>query len=239
MQAKYTLQVARVVAQHLLVFRLQPGAVVPRCSQQRGVAALVVRGLLRRSSLSGTLTVTFCSVHVHNVVAKKSDASTSLLRRLHAHTVQYNVDFFGGDFNMSAFSTVGEVFIDPEFAAPDNSLLWSLVGFVDARRECTGFLIMAKRPYGWRDDDHGCYKCDNAELGFGPRDETAHLPAHLHLRAPPTCLALTASRAVPRPSIGAWIELRVTTSANGSASNSLSIQHHDLPVPSVRENITC
>ena len=41
---------------------------------------LVVRGLWRRPSLSGTPTVTFCSVHIHNVVAKKRDAFTDLLR---------------------------------------------------------------------------------------------------------------------------------------------------------------
>ena len=71
------------------------------------MVVLVVRGLLRRPSLSGTPIVTFCSVHIHNVVAKKRDASTDLLRRLHAHMLQHNVDFIGGDFNMSAFSTVG------------------------------------------------------------------------------------------------------------------------------------
>ena len=43
---------------------------------------LIVRGLLRRPSLSGSPTVTFCSVHIHNVVAKKRDASTELLQRL-------------------------------------------------------------------------------------------------------------------------------------------------------------
>ena len=59
------------------------------------MAALVVRGLLRRPSLSGTPTVTFCSVHTHNVVAKKRDASTDLLRRLHAHMTQHNVDLIG------------------------------------------------------------------------------------------------------------------------------------------------
>ena len=32
---------------------------------------LIVRGLLRCPSLSGTPTVTFCSLHIHNVVAKK------------------------------------------------------------------------------------------------------------------------------------------------------------------------
>ena len=54
------------------------------------MAALVVRGLLRRPSLSGTPTVAFCSVHIHNVVAKKRDASADLVRRLHAHMVQHH-----------------------------------------------------------------------------------------------------------------------------------------------------
>ena len=71
---------------------------------------LIVQGLLRRPSLSGTPTVTFCSVHIHNVVAKKRDVSTDLLQRLHGYMKQHNVDFIGGDFNMSAFSTVGDVF---------------------------------------------------------------------------------------------------------------------------------
>ena len=71
-----------------------------------GMVLLIVRGLLRRPSLSGTPTVTFCSVHIHNVVAKKTDASTELLQRLHGYMKQHNVDFIGGDFNMSAFSTV-------------------------------------------------------------------------------------------------------------------------------------
>ena len=41
---------------------------------------------------------------------------------------------------------------------------------------------MPKRPYDWRVDTHGCYKCDNTTLGFGPRDQTAHLLVFLHLR---------------------------------------------------------
>ena len=85
---------------------------------------LIVRGLLRRPSLSGTLTVTICSVHIHNVVAEKRDASTHLLWRLHGYMKQHNVDIIGCDFNMSAFSTVGDVFSDPEFSAPCNSFLW-------------------------------------------------------------------------------------------------------------------
>ena len=90
--------------------------------------------------------------------------------------------FIGGDFNMSAFSTVGDVFSDPEFAAPGNSLSWCLGRLDDKSRECTGFLFMPKRIYKWRIDAHGCYKYDNDELGFGRRDQTAHLPVLLHLR---------------------------------------------------------
>ena len=143
---------------------------------------LIVRGVLRRPSLSGTPTVTFCAVHIHNVVAKKRDASTELLQLLHGYMKQHNVDFIGGDFNMSAFSTVGDVFSDTEFSAPSNSFLWGLGALEEQYRERTGFLIMPKRPYEWRVDSHGCYKFDNAALGFGPGDQSAHLPVFLHLR---------------------------------------------------------
>ena len=108
-----------------------------------GTVLLIARGLLRRPSLSGTPTVTFCSVHIHNVVAKKRDASTDLPRRLHGYVKQHNVDFIGSDFNMSAFSTVGDVFSDPEFSAPDNSFLWGLGALEEQNRERTGFLYYA------------------------------------------------------------------------------------------------
>ena len=100
---------------------------------------LIVRGLLRRPSLSGSPTVTFCSVHIHNVVAKKRDASTELLQFLHAKTREHNVDFIGGDFNTSAFSTVSDVFSGPEFSAPGHSCLWGLGALDEQHRECTGF----------------------------------------------------------------------------------------------------
>ena len=41
---------------------------------------------------------------------KKRDASTELLQRLHGYMREHNVDFIGGDFNMSAFSTVVKCF---------------------------------------------------------------------------------------------------------------------------------
>ena len=147
-----------------------------------GMVLLIVRALLRRPSLSGTPTVTCCSVPIRNVVAKKRDASTDLLRRLHGYMKQHGVDFIGGDFNMSFFSTVGDVFSDPEFSAPGNSFLWCLGALEEQYRERTLFLIMPKRPREWRVDSHGCYKFDNAALGCGPRDQSAHLPVFLHLR---------------------------------------------------------
>ena len=51
-------------------------------------------------------------------MVKKRDASTELVQRLHGYMREHNVDFIGGDFNMSAFSTVGDVFSDTEFSAP-------------------------------------------------------------------------------------------------------------------------
>ena len=147
-----------------------------------GMILLIVRGFLRRPSLTGSTTVTFCSGHIHNVVAKKRDASTDLLQRLHGYMREHNVDFIGGDFNMSAFSLVGDVFTDEEFSAPGNSLLWGLGALEEPNRECAGFLIMPKRPYEWRVHSHGCYKFDNALLGLGPRDQSAHLTVFLHLR---------------------------------------------------------
>ena len=60
-------------------------------------------------------TVTFCSVHLHNVVAKKRDAATSLLQRLYAHMKLLDVDIVGGDFNMAVKGPVADVFSDAEF----------------------------------------------------------------------------------------------------------------------------
>ena len=126
-----------------------------------GMVLLIVRGLLRRPSLSGTPTVTFCSVHIHSVIAKKRDASTDLLQRLHGYMQQHNIDFIGGDF----ISTVGDVFSDTEFSALGNSFLWGLGALEEQYSECTGFLIMPKRPYEWCVDSHGRYKFDNSALG--------------------------------------------------------------------------
>ena len=40
---------------------------------------------------------------------------------------------------------------------------------------------MSNRPYEWRVGVHGCYKFDDADLGFEPRDQTAHFFAYFHI----------------------------------------------------------
>ena len=77
-------------------------------------------------------------------MAKKRDASTELLQRLYGFLRAHSVDIIGGDFNMSAFSTVGDVFTDAEFSAPGNSFLWGLGAVEELNRECAGFLYHAK-----------------------------------------------------------------------------------------------
>ena len=68
------------------------------------------------------------------------------------------------------------------FQHPAIRFCGDLVRWKSPNRECAGFLIMPKRPYEWRVGTHGCYKYDHAALGFGLRDQTAHLPVFLHLR---------------------------------------------------------
>ena len=83
---------------------------------------------------------------------------------------------------MSAFSTVGDVFSDLEFVAPGSTVLWGTGILDETCRDCTGFLIMPQRPHTWKVHLHSCCTFDNADLGFGPRDHTAHFPVFLHLR---------------------------------------------------------
>ena len=83
-----------------------------------GLKALVVCGYLRRPPIGGPKSVTLCTVHLHNVVAKKRDIATSLLQRLYAHMLLLGVEFVGGDFNSAAEGIIADIFNDPEFMAP-------------------------------------------------------------------------------------------------------------------------
>ena len=98
---------------------------------------------------------------------------------------KHNVDFIGGDFNMSAFSTVGGVFSDPEFSAPGDSFLWGLGAVEEQNRECTGFLIMPKRPMAATSLTTQRWAPD---LVINPLTSLCS-----YISVPPTCLAPTAS----------------------------------------------
>ena len=87
--------------------------------------------------------------------------------RLHGYTKQHNVDFIGGDINMGVFSTVGDVFSDPEFSAPCKSFLWGLGPLEEPNRECGGLLIMPKRPYECRLDTHAATTTTTLHLALG------------------------------------------------------------------------
>ena len=81
------------------------------------VVLLIVRGLPRRPSLTGSPTVTFCSVHIDNVVAKQRDACMTFFTAF----MDTCAGLLGGDFNMNAFLKVSDVISGPEFSAPGHS----------------------------------------------------------------------------------------------------------------------
>ena len=145
-----------------------------------GLTALVVKGLLRRPPTGAPLTLTLCSVHLHNVVAKKRDAATVLLRRLHAHMVRLDVDFVGGDLNMAVKRPVADVFNDAEFMAPGSSPLLIAGGLEGEKADCAGFLCMPRRPFHWRIHKHAVDTFSNHQLGLAEKRE--HIS---RLNAPP------------------------------------------------------
>ena len=64
--------------------------------------------------------------------------------------ILHSVDFTGGDFNMSTFSTVGDAFSDHVV-------------------ECTGFIVMPQQAAHMEGSLMRLLQVDNADLGFGPR----------------------------------------------------------------------
>ena len=147
------------------------------------LTALVVCGHLRRPPAGAPKTVTFCSVHLHNVVAKKRDAATSLLQRLYADMKLFDVDFVGGDFNMAVKRPVADVFSDAEFMAPGSSPFWGAGGLVGNNEDCTEFLCMPRQPFHWFVNKHGVHTFSKNQLGLNERDESTHYPVFMHLWA--------------------------------------------------------
>ena len=133
--------------------------------------ALVVCGHLRRPPVGSPKTITLCTVHLHNVVAKKRDAATSLPQRFYAHMKLLEVDFVGGDFDRAAKGTIADVFSDPEFVAPGSVPLWGAGGREGDDTDCRGFLYMLRRPLI---NKHGVHTFANGQLGLNESDESTH-----------------------------------------------------------------
>ena len=122
---------------------------------------------------------------------------------------------------MIAFSTVGDVFSDPEFAAPGNSLLWGLGGLDETCKDCSRFLVMPQGPHTWRVHSHGCYKDHNADFVF-------RTSLSSFISVSPTFQDLTSPRAVIRLNAvrkGRWA--RLTSSAPQAACAAIRIEHND------------
>ena len=113
------------------------------------------RGHLRRPPAGAPKTVTFCSIHLHNVVAKKCDAATSFFQRLYAHIKLFDVDFVGGDFHKAVKEPEADVFSYAEFMAPGSSPLWGAGGLEGDNADCMGFLCMPQGPFHWFINKHG------------------------------------------------------------------------------------
>ena len=107
----------------------------------------------------------------------------------------------------------------------------------DSTRERTGFLIMPKRPYEWCVDSHDCYKFNNADLALRPRDTTAHFPVFLHLRTTNFPGPDSITRSEPAQQRRLERQSNQALNVDHAAGNSLNLQHSDVPVPPLRENI--
>ena len=183
-----------------------------------GLEALVVRGHLRKPPIGATKTITLCTIHLHNVVAKKRDAATALLQRLYAHMKLLEVDFVGGDFNMAVKGPVADVFSDVEFMAPGSVPLWGAGGPVGDDTDFTGFLYMPRRPFHWLINKHGVHTFANEQLGLTERDESTHYPVFMHLWA--TYLPAAPERPFeatqPNRDVSGKRQRRTTASVNGA-----------------------
>ena len=148
-----------------------------------GLKALVNQGHLRRPPMGAPKTVTLCTVHLHNVVAKKRDAAISLLQRLYAHTKMLDGDFIGGDFNLAVRGPVADVFSDTEFMCQGTIPLRRAGNLPIDASDCTGFKCVLQRPFYWFVKNYGIHTFENAQLGLNERDESTHYPVFMYLWA--------------------------------------------------------
>ena len=122
-----------------------------------GLKALVVCGFLRRPPVGGPKSVTLCTVHLHNVVAKKRDAATSLGRicwwRLQQCCQRHHCR---------------------HFSATQNS--WRRARYHSGGR-------VAQKEMTPTAQGSCIYPVANKQLGLNERDESTHYQVFMHLWA--------------------------------------------------------
>ena len=116
-------------------------------------------------------------------MVEKRDASTDLLRRLRGYMTQYNVDFIGVDFNTSAFSTVSDVFSDPEFFTLVICFCGDLVSWKSSTVSALGSSSCPSAHTSGMWIHMASTNMITLHSVMDPRAPTAHFPVFLHLRS--------------------------------------------------------
>ena len=132
--------------------------------------------------------ITFGTMHLHNISAKKPAVGPELLRRVDDAMRTHHVDILHGDFNMaSSLGYVSKIFDDLVYIHPnDQDILWGMPKQIDADTpgDCCGFVL---RRTHWMVDalvsKHGTWKFDYAEvLGISPGDTNSHWMNFIHFQ---------------------------------------------------------
>ena len=89
--------------------------------------------------------ITFGTMHLHNISAKKPGVAPELLRRVDEAMRTHQVDILHGDFNMaSSLGYVSAVYDDPVYIHPnDQDILWGMPKQIDEDTpgDCCGFVL--------------------------------------------------------------------------------------------------
>ena len=126
--------------------------------------------------------ITFGTLHLHNISAKKPAVAPELLRQVDEAMRTHQVDIVHGDFNMAAgLGYVSTVFDDLVYIHPNNKdLIWGMPQHIG---DCCGFVL---RRTHWMVDalvsKHGTWDFNYSEiLGISPADTGSHRMNFIHL----------------------------------------------------------
>ena len=125
--------------------------------------------------------ITFGTMHLHNISAKKPAVAPQLLRQVDEAMRTHQVDILHGDFNMAAgLGYVSTVFDDLVYIHQNNKdLMWGMPQHIG---DCCGFVL---RRTHWMVDalvsKHGAWDFNYSEvLGISPADTGSHWMNFIH-----------------------------------------------------------